>query len=103
MRGVADHPGAISAGADASQYASCGTGNTADQGAGLPRLCGATITCGNGCREAEPGPRGAIADNGPGWLLSARRARCPAAPRRSLNRTYNGHSGPTAGTGLHAP
>jgi hypothetical protein len=36
-------------------------------------------------------------------LESAHPARCHSLRRGSLNRTYNGHSGPTAGTGLHAP
>jgi hypothetical protein len=34
---------------------------------------------------------------------SAQPRRCRSLRRGSLNRTYNGHSGPTAGTGLHAP
>src|SRR5580692_5628573 len=33
---------------------------------------------------------------------SAHPARCRSLRRGSLNRTYNGHSGPTAGTDLHA-
>jgi hypothetical protein len=37
------------------------------------------------------------------WPESAHPARCRSLRRGSLNRTYNGHSGPTAGTGLHAP
>ena len=36
-------------------------------------------------------------------LESAQPRRCRSLRRGSLNRTYNGHSGPTAGTGLHAP
>ena len=34
---------------------------------------------------------------------AAHPARFRSLRRRSLNRTYNRHSGPTAGTGLHAP
>ena len=36
------------------QHAPCRTRNAAAQGAGLPRLYGATIACGNGLGEAEP-------------------------------------------------
>ena len=57
--------------------------------------------------EAPPDERGGYRYVRPtataSHLDSTHPARCRSLRRGSLNRTYNGHSGPTAGTGLHAP
>src|ERR1700751_1219187 len=51
--GVAFYPGELGPGADARQHPPCRTRHAAAQGAGLPRLCGAAIACGDGLCEAE--------------------------------------------------
>jgi hypothetical protein len=80
-----------------------------------PIFCPCTLkvprsALGSGSGRPEPArPMSQLGPNlpvpGPGreGLESAQPRRCRSLRRGSLNRTYNGHSGPTAGTGLHAP